>query len=256
MLKRSLIVSLGVFLVGSVYAPALDIMGPPTSGLDFGKWGAGVAYFHADEDLDLDLAMGFEGELQDVESDRYYAWVGYGLSDWWELYTRLGLNSLEVDDGDEFDDSHAFVGSLGTKVTFVRGDVVDWGFLIQGTWNQAEDDFSGPVDLSALGLGIEDADVDLDMDFRELQVAVGPVIKMDGFKIYGGPFFYCVDGEFESDIDGDGFTAELDSDIEEDNTFGGYAGVIVDLGSSAALTVEGLFTGDGWGVGAMIGWEF
>lgn len=246
MLKKRFAVSLCVFVVWAASAQALDLMGPPTSGLDFGKWGAGAAFYASEEDFDLD-----EGTLSDFESCRYYGWVGYGLSDWWEIYTRLGAIDAEADDLG-FQPSPDFIGSLGTKVTFSRGDVVDWGFLLQWTWTQLDDSYSDTIDLSDFGLGTETLIFDVDMDYREFHAAVGPVIKLDGMKIYGGPFFHCVDGEVEIGVAG----GEADFDLEEDSMFGGFAGMIIDLGSSAALNVEGALTGDAWGAGVNIGWEF
>lgn len=242
MQKRWVAVFLCVLGILVGRAQALDLMGPPTSGLDFGKWGAGAAYFISDEEVD------FEGtSLDDVETNRYYGWVGYGLSDWWEIYVRLGVMNMEIDDLG-FDDNCGFLGSVGTKVTFSRGDRVDWGFMIQATWSELDDDYT--FNLSEFGLGVQEFDFDL--DYRELMAAVGPVIKFDGLKLYGGPFFYCLDGELDVSF----ASGDTTFDMEEDSRFGGYAGVIVDLGPSAAITAEGMWTGDGWGAGVNIGWEF
>lgn len=253
MLKRSLVFSLTIVLVWGIGAQALDLMGPPTAGLDCGNWGFGAAFFASEEDLEIDLgALGFgDVPLNDFDHQRYYGWISYGLTDWVEVYTRLGVIDAEIDDL-AFEDSSSFIGSIGTKITFARDQWVDWGFAFQVGWSCIEDSYAGTVDLTDYGLGVVDVGVDFDVNFMELQAAVGPVVKLDGWKIYGGPLFYYFDGELDADVG----PIKADFDIEEQSRIGGYGGVIVELASNAALLVEGIFFEDGWGAGVNIGWEF
>lgn len=81
---------------------------------------------------------------------------------------------------------------------------------------------------------------------------MGPVIKFDGFKFYGGPFYYCMEGEIEIEFAGSvtGF------DLKEESRFGGYAGVIVDLGPDAAVTAERHVDGRRLGRGRQLRLEF
>jgi hypothetical protein len=221
-------ICVGLVLVLSVSGFALDLMGPPKSGLDCGNWGFGAAYFASEEDLELDF-MGLS--IDDLETQRYYGWISFAPVQGMELYARLGSIDVEFDDLD-IDDNSNFIGTLGTKVTFIEGDALDWGVLAQ--WGISE---------------IKDVDIigtETDVEFDEIQVAAGPTVTFGNIKIYGGPMFYSFDGEID----------EFNVDLEEDSGFGGYVGAVFELGNNMALHTEGVFTGGGYGIGVNIGWEF
>jgi hypothetical protein len=226
-------ICVGLVLLVSVSALGLDLMGPPKSGLDCGQWGAGVAFFGSNEDVDLEgLAV------EDLEMYRYTGWLSLGVNPFMEVYFRGGLMDAETEFlGAEYESDGTFTGTVGTKVTLIEGETVDWGFLVQGGWSDLED-----VDLSDFGLG------EVETDFWELQAAFGPTVTFDWIKFYGGPFFYRLDGDI--DFLGDTYN------FEEDHWGGGYVGTVIDLPGSAAFCAEGVFTGGGYGIGVNIGWEF
>ena len=107
MQKRSLLIIVFV-LVGliSSAAFALDPMGPPTAGLHKGKFGLGAEYSHTRMKLKM---HGYESETQykfgavfsessgkipsfkvKLKMDKVYGYIGYGVSDDWEIFVRLG----------------------------------------------------------------------------------------------------------------------------------------------------------------------
>jgi hypothetical protein len=83
---------------------------------------------------------------------------------------------------------------------------------------------------------------------------------MGGWKLYGGPFFYMFNGDFDLKETNSG--GEVSSwwkgkaDVEEDSSFGGYIGAKFDLSQNTAMTVEFSAISDGWGLGTGITFKF
>ena len=215
---------------------AIDFMGPPTAGLKQGQWNIGAIYSFSETDLEISDA---DYTLKDVEINRYWANLGYGFADCWEANLRLGAANAEIDDfgGEDFSGGTDFAWGFNTKVTFASAEKIDWGALFQMSWIDTEDTIEG---------------VDLEIDGYEMQIAAGPTLKMEGWKLYGGPFLHFVDADIEVEI----LDLTGSADLEEDSEFGGYVGTQIDLTENTALNIEGQVTGGGWGIGAGIGWRF
>lgn len=208
-----------VTLAGSA-ALALAPMGPPTAGLKTGQFRVGVEYAYSDVDMELD-----GDELDGVTSNMIFANLGYGVMDDWEGFVRLGAANVDVED---FSGDYGFAWGLGTKVTFLKQENLNWGALFQINWLSSEDE-------------------DVEFDFYDMQIAVGPTYKLsDTLSIYGGPFAHLIDGDVS---DGNG-------DIEENSAFGGYVGAEAALAENTSLFGEVQFTGAGWAIGTGIGWKF
>jgi opacity protein-like surface antigen len=208
-----------VALAGSA-ALALAPMGPPTAGLKTGQFRVGIEYAYSDVDMELDGE-----ELDGVTSNMIFGNLGYGIMDDWEAFVRLGVADVDYDDGD-FSGDYGFAWGLGTKVTFLKQENLNWGALFQMTWTNSEDE------------GVE-------FDFYDMQIAVGPTWKLnDTLSIYGGPFVHLINGDVET------------ADLEEDSSFGGYVGVEAALADNTSLFGEVQFTGAGWAIGTGISWKF
>ena len=111
----------------------------------------------------------------------------------------------------------------------------------------------GQLSWTTLDYDQSDASIGLnantDIEFLQLQVAVGPIFSpVDGFSIYGGPFFHVVYGEMHLDDTILGVPEKLSVDIEQKSIFGGYFGTQIDIGESVSLYVETQFSGEGFGV--------
>jgi opacity protein-like surface antigen len=212
-----------VALAGSA-ALALAPTGPPTAGLKTGQFRVGVEYSYSNEDMKL------EGhKLDNTTSNMIFGNLGYGIMDDWEAFVRLGVANVDYKDGD-FSGDYGFVWGLGTKVTFLKQENLNWGALFQMTWTNSEDE------------GVE-------FDFYDMQIAVGPTWKLsDTLSIYGGPFVHFING----DVDGYGYTA----DLEEDSAYGGYIGAEAALADNTSLFGEFQLTGSGWAIGTGINWKF
>jgi hypothetical protein len=252
-------------------ALAIAPLGPPTAGLDQGQKRVAFEYGYRKADLE---ASGFKASawgsvsvsgvysgsltLSDVESNAFIANIGYGATENWELYALLGIADVQIDDvGGSKDlgidgDYGAYYG-FGTKLTFQKEEPLSWGAMFQMDWTNSEDGDDW------FELEIFD-DEDVEVDYYEIVIAVGPTYEMnEQLRIYGGPFFFLLDGDFDWEIRDSFITeggAKLSFDIEEESQFGGYVGAEYDLAENAPLFVELQFTADSWGFGAGIGWKF
>ncbi len=230
--KKLLLVAVVLMVAGSA-ALALPPMGPPTAGLKTGQLRVGVEYAYSDVDMELE---GYE--LDSVTSNMIFGNLGYGIMDDWEAFVRLGVANVDYDDGD-FSGDYGFAWGLGTKVTFLKQENLNWGALFQMTWTNSEDT-----------LGV----VDVEVDAYEIQIAVGPTYKLsDTLSIYGGPFAHLIDGDVEGTIAGLGSATV---DLEEDSAFGGYVGAEAVLADNTSLFGEFQFTGAGWAIGTGISCKF
>jgi hypothetical protein len=277
-----------VFLLAVMtYSPALAIapLGPPTAGLEQGQKRVAFEYGYRKADL---KASGFKvsawsesGEftfgpftipwggadvsavptgsatISDAESNAFIANIGYGVIENWEVYALLGIADVQIDyvEGAEdlaFDGNYRPYFGFGTKLTFRKEEPLSWGAMFQMDWtNSEEDDF---FELDIFGSD------NVEIQYYEIVVAVGPTYEMnEQLRIYGGPFFYLLDGDFKSEITNTMFYdsgSKISFDLEEDSQVGGYVGAEYDLVENAPLFVELQFTADSWGFGAGIGWKF
>jgi hypothetical protein len=271
-MKIRLFLVIGLLCSFSAQTYALSFMGPPTAERNQGQWSVGYNYSYSVQDLDKvrqnwimisDGATTSTGEgrlrFEDLTVQRHYIGINCGFTDWWELYARIGLSDVKgdihwFDDerkiGYDFDDDYAW--GWGTKVTFKKSDTVAWGAALHLNWL----DTSTAETVNIPGSGPRRDTVTIDT--YEVIFAVGPTIDMGGWKLYGGPFYYDMDGDYERHVN----FFELDSieredaKIKEDGSFGAFAGAVMDLADNSDLTAEIFFTSDGWGFGAGIAHKF
>ena len=232
MKKRILL--LVVILMGaglwSSSALALALMGPPMAELEQGQKSAGFNLSYGKMDIE-ESALGSSWTLEDVESFTYLVNLGYGVTNNWEAFIRLGLTDIEQDD---FNGSSEFAYGFGTKATFVQQDSMALGGLFQILWSEADDTVSG---------------INTEVKYYEIQIAVGPTYNMDGISIYGGPFLHFVEGEID-------YASILTSDIKQESIFGGYIGAQFDIAENTSCHIEYQLTGDASAIGAGIVWRF
>lgn len=239
-------------------------MGPPTAELSKGQWNLGFNYTYSTQDLDTTTAKlvrtgedptTFHLKTKDFNVHRYYVAVGYGLAEWWEVYGQLGIADLKADfsgdtagapwnDGVNFDDDFAW--GLGTRFTLAEQGKVKWGLSAQMNWLDTNwDDNVGAN--TKLKYSVETFD---------LLVAVGPTIDMGGWKLYGGPFYYYLNGDYKYTNVSPGSLWKETADLEADSNFGGFIGAQFALSESVDLATEISSTSDGWAFGTGIGWKF
>jgi opacity protein-like surface antigen len=288
-----------VALAGSA-AMALAPMGPPTADLKAGQSRVGVDYSCSttsvklkslntswtgfDSDIIDALGLGdlvgageipvngqadldIDGAVKDVKSNAIAANLGYGITDTWELFARLGaangkFDEMELDDVSiedvGFSGDYRFAYGLGTKVTFVQQEELDWGFLFQVNWSKTEDSVTEDGTVDDVDYT---ASVETKINGWEIDIAVGPTWKLaEGISIYGGPFLQFIGGDFDigaqaTTSEEDTVTFDVSGNIKEKSAFGGYVGVNADLSKNATLFGEVQFTGDAWAFATGVGWK-
>ncbi len=267
-MKIRLFLVMGLLSFLSAQAFALNFMGPPTAELNEGQWSLGYNYSYSTQDLDKTRQQWFmiddgvvtatgEGQLriEDFRVQRHYLGINCGLADSWEIYARLGLSQakgdihwLIVDNtaGYDFDDDFAW--SWGAKVTFKKSDTIDWGAAFHMNW--LDTSMSKTDDISGIGLRRDK----VSLDTYDMLLVVGPTVDMGGWKLYGGPFYYYLSGEyhFERNFLELNYMDMEKANIEEDGNVGGLVGAVLGIAEDCDLTAEFSFTSDGWGLGAGI----
>ncbi len=252
MLKKLLLVGIMVICMCGSAVLALDPMGPPAAGLAQKQWSAGIEYSYTDMDMKAingktTLMSPFETEsfgISNVKIDKIYGRIGYGISDKWEAFLRLGAADAEGDaDWPEHystegsvDSDRGFAFGFGTKATFFeQSPKLKWGGLAQMSWRKND----GKLTIEeGVYSGLE---ADTQIEVLEVQLALGPTWQAaDYISVYGGPFLHFVDGELK----GKAYGEEGEYDLEQDSVFGGYIGTQIGVTNSCDLNLEAMFTGD------------
>jgi hypothetical protein len=254
---------------------ALTPMGPPKAMLGQDRWDIGVEYGYQSMDLEASgkdtniehipslyiTTRKGKYEINDFKSNVILGRLGYGISDSWDAFVRLGAVDGQCDleqtfpdsaqhEYKDFDGSFGLAWGFGTRATFWQDEELSWGGLFQMTWLEPDDSsissIISPGNLHYSGTA--------DIDIREVQIAIGPTWRIeDNVRIYGGPFLHYVDGDL--DISGEivdpGVGVEMKSsgDIEEKSQFGGYVGANFDVDENTSCFIEYQLTGDTWGIG-------
>jgi hypothetical protein len=268
---RRKFLAIGVVLfVGGVWvqaALALETLGPPAAaGLDQGQSSLGFDYSHSRMDIKLHNAMWsssfssglIEWKMRNLTTDAVTAKIGYSITNDLECFVRLGAMTTEDTKG-----------TLDTGLIEYRGDIgdmgFDFGFGAKATlWQQdnlklggiAQFSWARPKGKARIDWGGGDVEpCSSKIEVREIQMAVGPTYKLsDGASIYGGPFLHYVDGsiKFESS------TYKYSADISQQNCFGGFVGMQLDLDTYAPfiLNVEWQHTATDDALGLNLTWKY
>jgi hypothetical protein len=192
--------------------------------------------------------------------------LSYGLTEDWQVGVKLGLTDVKSKFQDAEDPTdkwstnfdNEFAWGIATKYTFLRQNKVDWGVSAQMNWLTGSYDEKGREEWDG---GYEDWKEKTEIDAFDLLVAVGPTFDMGGWKLYGGAFYYYMDGDIDwkgSEVDNDGFTESWkeSGDLEADGYLGGFIGAQFSLSENTALTTEVSATADGWALGTGITFKF
>jgi hypothetical protein len=268
-------VALMIVIVTNSAVLALTPMGPPKAMLGQDRWDIGVEYSHQTMDLEasskdtniehfpsLFITPGkSKYEINDFKSNVILGRLGYGISDSWDAFVRLGAVDAQCDLEQTFPDStrHEYKGfdgsfglawGFGTRATFWQDEEISWGGLFQITWMEPDDSSISSI-ISPGNLHYSGS---ADIDIREIQIALGPTWRIeDNVRIYGGPFLHYVDGDLDVSgtiVDpGVGIDMKSSGDIEEKSQFGGYVGANLDVDENTSCFIEYQLTGDDWAIG-------
>ena len=252
MAKKTLTL-VAVFLLVGLYCSdvfALSPMGPPTAELSKGQYDAGVDYSYSRLCIDFDFKSG-SGPMPDftkhkVKTEMLTAQIGYGITDSWEGFFRIGGARAKSSEDMEKHKADGLILGFGTKVTLLEDDRLKWGGLFQANWAW--------LDGKASGVGWSG---DMDLDIIQIQLAVGPTYQLtDRVSIYGGPFWYYLDGEkkYKEELPTPGSREKYN--LINCSDFGGYVGVHFDISENTFWNIEYQFTDDDSTIGTGIVWSF
>ena len=256
--KMTMLVGLLVAIM-SVSASGVGFIGTPTAELDQGQWNAGFNYTYISMDLAKTTIKDGDGssikaEINDNNVQRYYGAIGYGVTDVWEAYVQLGIADTKIktrdadDPGDDWDGlnfDNDFAWGWGTRYTFYEQDNVRWGASLQMNFLDTSWDDKGT-----------DWEEQIDYESYDLIIAVGPTVDMGGWNLYGGPFYYMLDGDLDGNGTDAGSSYKFSGDLEEDSNIGGFVGAQCMLMEKYCMTTELCFTGDGFAIGAGVAVPF
>lgn len=251
-----------VVMAGSP-ALALDPMGPPASTLWKGDYRLGFDYSLSQMDLKMvggtltGVGNIIDATLNDFEVHRAYATLGYGLSDSWEGFVRLGGANATFGDsiwrvGEAMEGGIDFAVGAGIKATFYENDLWRFGALLQAGYGE----FDGKLDASVAGW-IPDL---VEVDILHVQVAGGATYRWtDRLSLYAGPFAYMLMGDFEdsfpsSTTEGVPYST-FHWDLDKGLNFGAYIGAQYLLRNNCACTVEYQLAGNASVIGLGIMWK-
>ncbi len=268
--RLALVIILFCFYSQAVFA--LDPLGPPVARLKKGQFSAGADYSFSDMDLKgkgksiltidyLNGSISYQHQkqtlrLKSIDMHKVYACLGYGITDNWQAFLRLGRANA---DWKEKGDTHFAIG-FGTRVTFYQQDALKLGACAQFSW--AESGF----DSIHLTSTVTRADVLMSgrLSWQETQIAIGATYKFaKSVSIYGGPFFHFIDGELN--LRGIPNLSIMvvhraylrDSyDIDEVSYFGGYIGAEIDIAENISYNIEYQHTAAADALGMKLIWRF
>jgi len=262
-----------LFGLGSSTSLALDLMGPPASGVKQGQFHIGADFSFSQMDLELkdglwveyldgvfsDAGGATSFTLKDFEADRLYANLGYGIADNWDVFVRLGGADAQFGDSiwqdhESFDSGTEIAIGGGIKATFYEEGNLKLGALIQASWVQFDGQLKAPHWTAADSVEI---------DITQIQIAVGATCRLtDQLSIYGGPFLHLVDGDLDdeySEIDegtGGLLTSHYSWSVQEDSILGAYVGAQVDLTENCSVNIECQLTSAAEAIAVGLLWRF
>ena len=220
-------------LLLSSQAVGIVPIGPASSDLDQGQFAIGFDHSNCDHKLNLenrtvtysDLGTFRQADFSsEVELKGYLGKVSYGITDRCLIFARLGLA--------EIDSKKDFAWGLGTKITLKESEVLDLGLTAQINF------LSDRRNLYYRGWDYSEGH----LDFYVAQIAIGPVYKRDGFRVYGGPFVAWADGD--GGINGrfvsGGTPVDMKArfDVKTDLVVGGYVGMSIELVKNLDVLAE------------------
>lgn len=209
-----------------------------------------------------------EFQIDNLKSTLVSARLDTNIFENWDIFFRLGISDgadeiTEVQaDGstghqyNDFDGGFGVSWGLGTRTTFYAEGNTTWGGLFQVNW-------MNPGDSSITDASDSDFAGDINLDYWEVQLAIGPTVQYNNFRIYGGPFLQFINGDLEisgttlsDDIIPLDIAVKATHEIREESQLGAYLGAQFNLGNDNTLVTEIQFTSDIWGIGIGSTWKF
>ena len=186
-----------------------------------------------------------------TRQNQVYSEAGYGANNRWDLYGRIGISDLKIQDAfsssnalttttnNDFQENWKFFGTLGAKIFFPFNKTFGMGAFVQGTYffRSFTDEVSGTnagVPYRAF-LRVDDLwDANLGIGFQ----ATVPC----GIRLYAGPYVYYSEAQatLSTNVPGLQFST-AETTIKNKTNAGGFAGIDMPLAKGFRLNVEGQY---------------
>lgn len=186
-----------------------------------------------------------------LKQNQVYTHAGYGARNIWEVYGRLGIASLKIDNAfspadartstskDGFADTwNNLFGTLGGKLFYPHNNMFGIGAFLQGTYYFS--DFSDNASGSRDGVPFT-ADLKI-KDMWSLNAGIGVQMSVAGTKFYAGPYFYRSEAKASPSPALPGLRFTGDTTMENKSSAGGFAGIDTPLGKGFRLNIEGQYS--------------
>ncbi|WP_139198181.1 hypothetical protein [Syntrophus gentianae] len=217
------------------------------------------------EDGGLNTAVGYGYHEDKFENDgtyvirqnQIYSQVAYGgARHLWEVYGRIGIADLEIDDAyrsevntttsskDDFEENEKFFGTLGAKIFFPLGKSFGVGAFLQGTYffSGFTDEVSGRLDSSTSSTPYSTELKVKDLWDITSGISVSATVPY-GIVLYAGPYLHYSEARVSASHHISGIPlAEEDATLKNKAMLGGYAGISVPLGKGFFLNAEGQYS--------------
>jgi len=186
-----------------------------------------------------------------LRQNQIYSQAAYGALNRWEIYGRIGLSDLKINDAfgstgaltatakNDFEDNGKFFGTLGAKAFYPINSIIGVGVFIQGTYyfSKFSDGVSGRYSAAPFNAELEIKNL-WDVNFGAGLQATMPF----GVKLYAGPYVYYAEAEARclSEIPGLRFGAAKVR-LQNKSTAGGFLGADIPLAKGFRLNIEGQY---------------
>lgn len=182
--------------------------GPAEAQVNPGQFSLGFGVFRYSDKWD------FQEFTTDADQTQFFVQADIGLFSGTEAYLRIGEADATVKDalgGQKFSGDTKPFGTIGLKGLFHRGQVLDVGGFIEGSYFQ---DYSDQTAAAKLSLD-KSYSINAGLTFQK---------EVEGALLYAGPFFHYRKGDFTYTDATDSSNSFFDS-YEEDNNIGGFLGI-------------------------------
>jgi len=232
-----------VLLPGAVFAGSLFGPPQPVSRKDGGLHTA-IGYWRYEDKFK-------DGGDYVLKQNQLYTHAGYGSGDLWEIYGRIGIadmkleNAFSPSDGltsasnsDLNDTWNNFFGTLGGKVFYPLNKLFGVGAFAQGTYylNDFSDGISGVRDGAPYRAGLKIKDM------WDVNIGIGGQMSVAGARFYLGPYFYHTEAEASPSPPAPGLQFTGDTTIKNKSSVGAFAGIDAPLGKGFRLNIESQYS--------------
>jgi len=236
------VILISFFLPGAVFAGSLFGPPQPVSRKD-GGLNTAIGYWHYEDKFK-------DGGDYLLKQNQVYTHAGYGARDLWEVYGRLGIADMKLEnafspaDGltstsnsDLNDTWNNFFGTLGGKIFYPYTRIFGVGAFVQGTYY-----FNGFSDtVSGIRGGVPfTADLKI-KNMWDLNLGVGAQVSVADTRFYLGPYFYHAEAE-ASPSPSPGLQFAGDTTIKNKSSVGAFAGIDAPLGKGFRMNIEGQYS--------------